>query len=222
MFKALLAALTILFAMPSYTNASNANDLQDPQETWHHYAEQLVQDLTAHFQPQDLIFLTYRAAALVETDADLTLDEKRAGVVAVLNEIVDKTDTPYLPDYIFDPVFKLFLPPLVTLLIQDNTLVSTNIPIYNTPTSKDANTFANEMISFYGPIYKPEQMPAYIEAIVAESNRYKDLNPEQKLNFAKNAYGYFVQKSDVEQVPDLLIDPILNILGNWILAELIR
>ncbi|MGE0670590.1 MAG: hypothetical protein AB7O89_06620, partial [Parachlamydiales bacterium] len=113
----------------SYTNASNANDLQDPQEAWHHYAEQLVKDLTADFQPQDLIFLTYRAAALVETDADLTLDEKRTGVVAVLNEIIDKTDTPYLPDYIFDPVFKLFLPPLATLLIQDNTLVSTNIPI---------------------------------------------------------------------------------------------
>ncbi|MGE0670591.1 MAG: hypothetical protein AB7O89_06625 [Parachlamydiales bacterium] len=78
------------------------------------------------------------------------------------------------------------------------------------------------MISFYGAIYKPEKMPAYIGAIVAESNRYKNLNAEQKLNFAKNAYGYFVQKSDVEQVPDLLVDPILNILGNWILAELIR
>lgn len=222
MFKALLLATTLLFAIPSYATTFNAVKLQDTKAKWHEYAELLVNDLKENFKPQDLIFLTYRAAALVETDADLTLDEKRAGVVKVLNEVIDNTDTPYLPDYIFDPAFKLFLPPFVMLMIQDNTIVSTGVPIYSTPTSKDANNFANEMIQFYGSIYKPEKMPAYIQAVVAESNRYKNLNAQQKLQFAQNAYGYFLEKSDVEQVPDLLVDPILDVLGDWMLAELIK
>ncbi|MBS0652136.1 MAG: hypothetical protein JSR39_01275 [Verrucomicrobia bacterium] len=222
MFKALLLSTTLLFAIPAYTHTSQAVELQDSPEKLHEYAELLVKDLKENFKPQDLIFLTYRAAVLVETDADLTLDEKRAGVVAVLNEVIDNTDTPYLPDYIFDPVFKLFLPPFVALMIQDNTIVSTGIPIYSVPASKDANAFANEMINFYGPIYKPEKMPAYIQAVVAESNRYKNLNAQQKLHFAQNAYGYFLEKSDVDQVPDFFVDPILNVLGDWMLAELIK
>lgn len=222
MFKALLWTTSLLFALPGHTSTSNAVELQNPQENWRPYAEFLVKDLSENFKPQDLIFLSHRAAALVETNAHLTLDEKRSAVVAILNEIIDKTDTPYLPDYYFDPLFKSLLPPFVMLMIQDNTLVDTHLPINTVPSPTDANTFANAMISFYGPIYKPEQMPAYIQAVVAESNRYKNLSPEQKRAFAQNVYEYFLQKSNVEQVPDILIDPILRVLGNWMLAELIQ
>ena len=77
------------------------------------------------------------------------------------------------------------------------------------------------MVKFYGNIYRPEHMPAYIQAIVAQSNRYKNLSREQKLQFAKDAYHYFLQKTDIQKIPDLLVDPILRKLGNWMLKELI-
>ena len=100
---------TLLCELPIYTQETTSSPYQKDLQQ---YADSLVKDLTDHFEPQDLIFMTYRAAAFLETDTNLTLDEKRAGVVVILNQVIDQTDTPGLPDYLFDPLFKAILPPL--------------------------------------------------------------------------------------------------------------
>ena len=44
--------------------------------------------------------------------------EKKAYMVQIIDDVIDITDTPYLPDSVFDPVFKLLVPSFVDFIVE--------------------------------------------------------------------------------------------------------
>jgi len=70
------------------------------------------------FQFTDIPTLIKRAMEIAETVGDMTSEEKKAAAVMLVEYVIDKTDTPWLPDPLTDPLMKKFVPGLIELVID--------------------------------------------------------------------------------------------------------
>lgn len=65
------------------------------------------------FQMADILGVIDDAVGAAEVLADATNEEKREFAINVANAVIDETDTPWLPDFLADPLMKMFVPRLV-------------------------------------------------------------------------------------------------------------
>jgi len=82
------------------------------------YAQELSQVFNDGFQWSDLSTIARLSIEFVSQFDGMTEKEQRDAVVHILDYIIDITDTPYLPDFITDPICKALVPPFIDLMIS--------------------------------------------------------------------------------------------------------
>lgn len=191
------------------------------QEDFQKYADQVVHSLNQPLHMGSLHRFIINAAELLDQDYQLSFDQKNAAVIQIVSIIIDETDTPYFPDFLSDPIFKALLPPLTEVLLMAESNVSSLPLIPGVPNSEDANKLADQLASSYGQSIALADIPKFIGILASQANRYQETGAEERLKFASEAYDAFLSRTDVPYLPDFLIDPIVNQLGQAILEDLI-
>jgi hypothetical protein len=79
-----------------------------------HKIKDLFQD---GFQWEDLTQMIAYLVEFVNEFPAINEPQKRAYVIQILEDVIDMTDTPYLPDNVFDPLFKYVVPSFVDYVI---------------------------------------------------------------------------------------------------------
>ena len=185
-------------------------------------AQQIIQqDFQNNFQIQDVVQVAKQAQQLLSKYPHMTLDQLRSTIVQVVSTVVDELGSKFIPEFLLDPIVKAILNPLVHALIPDPDPSQTLTPIAGQPSSDDLSQFIDQMIQSTGSTLHPVHLPANIVTIVAQCNRYTDLTDDQKCTCATTMYADFLQKTDTFLMPDFLIDPILDKLGNALIQELL-
>jgi hypothetical protein len=69
------------------------------------------------FQLQDLSVVVKEVTVFSEAFS-LTGEEKKALAMQVASQVIDETDTPWLPDALTDPLLKKLLPSLIDLVVD--------------------------------------------------------------------------------------------------------
>lgn len=82
------------------------------------YAEELKSVFDDGFQWSDLSTIARLSIEFMHQFIEMNEKERRDGVVSVIEHLIDITDTPYLPDFITDPIMKALVPPFVDLMIS--------------------------------------------------------------------------------------------------------
>lgn len=70
------------------------------------------------FQINDIIKCAEVSLRLASNLGNVTEDELVEASTALVNHVIDKSDTPWLPDNLSDPIMKLMVPGLIRSLIQ--------------------------------------------------------------------------------------------------------
>ncbi len=82
------------------------------------YEEQILQPFKDGFHWRDLASVVYYSVGFAAQFADLSLDNQCNLCYAIVDHIIEKTDTPYVLDSFSDPIFKKFYRPIVRKLLQ--------------------------------------------------------------------------------------------------------
>ncbi len=86
-------------------------------DQFNQYAINILNTFEKAFESKDLLSIIQQAEKLLDQNHPLTLEEKRAAIINIFDIIIDNTDTPYLPDFIFDPIFKALVGPIVDVVL---------------------------------------------------------------------------------------------------------
>jgi hypothetical protein len=70
------------------------------------------------FQFSDIPAVVGKAMEIAETAGSMTGPEKKELAIMLIGYVIDKTDTPWLPDPLVDPLVKKLVPSLVELVID--------------------------------------------------------------------------------------------------------
>ena len=81
-------------------------------------ADALAQPFEDGFQFSDIITVTVAGMKAVEQWQSMNAAKKKHALIEALKIVVDKTDTPWLPDSLTDPLIKMFIPTLVEALAK--------------------------------------------------------------------------------------------------------
>jgi hypothetical protein len=83
------------------------------QENLTHFVYQIKDLFKDGVQWSDLVQIIFLSVNFIDEFSGLDELEKRAAVISILDEVIDVTNTPYLPDRVFDPMFKQMVPSFV-------------------------------------------------------------------------------------------------------------
>ena len=119
------------------------------------------------------------------------------------------------------PIFKAMVPPFVMIMAQESRVDGDHSTLPGRPSALEQEAFVKGMTDIWGTTLKVEEFPLYLNAIVSEACRYRELSRDEKLAVAKELYAQFLYRTDTEKFPDFLVDPLLEQLGDWVLSELI-
>lgn len=81
-------------------------------------ADRLIEIFADGFQYSDLFQLILMALRAVDRSSEATMDEKKQTAVQIVNIVIDKTDMPWIPDSMVDPILKEIVPHAIDALIQ--------------------------------------------------------------------------------------------------------
>jgi hypothetical protein len=81
------------------------------------FAENVQAAFDNSFSWNDFASVVRLARNFARSYEGLNAEERQETAISVINQIIDSTDTPYLPDDYIDPVFKSFVEPIVKALL---------------------------------------------------------------------------------------------------------
>lgn len=82
------------------------------------HAEKILEVLKDGWQFSDLFTLIPEAMEIVEAVGDMSGPEKQEAAEAIIDYVIDETDTPWLPDALVDPILKKAVRYLIPILVK--------------------------------------------------------------------------------------------------------
>lgn len=81
-------------------------------------ADKLVEVFADGFQYSDLFQMILMALRAVDKTSGHSMEEKKQTAVSIVNLVIDKTDMPWIPDSMVDPILKEIVPSAIDALLQ--------------------------------------------------------------------------------------------------------
>lgn len=107
-FVSLIIPDSIEELFPSTTVAGRPSD-----EAIQGFLDEMVETFKDGFQCRDLATVSKLTIRFVNQYPDLLLDEKSETAKSIIDYIIENTNTPRLPDFFSDPIFKSMAHPLI-------------------------------------------------------------------------------------------------------------
>lgn len=82
------------------------------------HADKLMEAFEDGFQWSDIFDLVPSAMEIVQAVGDMTGEEKEESALAIIDYVIDNTDTPWVPDSLVDPLLKKGVRYLIPSLIK--------------------------------------------------------------------------------------------------------
>jgi hypothetical protein len=166
------------------------------------------------FDWKDLAKILNYSNELLDNFNKIPIYKKREYIITIMNLVIDITDTPYLPDIIFDPIFKIIGRQLVYLILPDS-LDNKNIDhIQNLDDYKNIllNEFKNLTLHDIGSLTN--------KAITYTSKQ--NFSKDEKIIIAKQLVTYVIDKSTISYIQNNYTNQILKEISFGFIEELIN
>lgn len=177
-------------------------------------AREIKQIFDDGFQWSDLGLMVDEAMDFVEAYDGLTLDQKRNNILAIVNHVIDITDTPYLPDRIFDPIFKDIMPAFVDMAMNTFkgklTLNLGSRTFAGVPSEELLRAFAKQIKDVYGDGFQWSDLGSTVQICVEFIAAYRDLDQEGKKKSTIDLLNYVIEMTDTPYLPDSMADPVMK------------
>ncbi|MFA6118733.1 MAG: hypothetical protein WCT85_01645 [Parachlamydiales bacterium] len=125
----------------------------------------------------------------------LSAEEKKAGAIAIVNNIIDLTDTPYLPDNIFDPVFKVVMESFIEVIMPSNQ--SSDIvtaPRSGSITDNDIVDFVKNLKDAFSDGIQAKDLATVTNLSLQFVNQFANTSANEKKQAASNIIGNIIDE----------------------------
>jgi hypothetical protein len=147
----------------------------------------------------------------------LTAEQKKAAIVGIFDNLIDITDTPYLPDKIFDPVFKRMIPNFVNLIATDVFFFID--PVEGKPSEKTMLQYAKKVKNILSDGFQWSDIPKVTYLALDFANSFVSLDKAEKAKLAKYVIDYGLDHTSILFIGDDFVDEILKSITHSVIDE---
>lgn len=158
----------------------------------------------------------------LETHTSLDLFQRKEVAKKVFNKVIDITDTVGAPDFLLDPLFKLFTSSLVDLMYPNDPNMRIGITINHHPTDRDVEDAITGFFSQLQDGFTIDDIPRCISYSVKFFSIYNSLSREEKASAAKKLLAKVIDVTDTPYLPDFIFDDLFKKIGNQVIDYLLE
>jgi translation initiation factor 1 (eIF-1/SUI1) len=174
------------------------------------------------FQISDVGSIVKLSLEYISSFYSISLQEKKEAIIQIINYIIDITDTPYLPDCIFDPIFKTLLDSLIEAIIPSSSSDPSKITIQGIFSNKVIDDYTKELKATFADGFQLKDIGTTINLSVKFVNQFTQTTLKEKKDAAKNIINKVIDDVDIPYIPDKYFDGILKDLTSGIVDSLIN
>ena len=151
----------------------------------------------------------------LKTFQHVSLAEKKTMLVTILYDVIDQTDTPFLPDSYTDPLFKAMIPPLIEIVLNAQAGLFASLPTLNDEKA-DHQTFekyAKELQASFADGFQWSDIAVIVRSSVEFVGGFHNLTTEEKQQSAVDIVNFVIDMTDTPFLPDMFIDPVFKAIA---------
>ncbi len=178
-------------------------------------AKKIVATQGDGFQWSDIPAIMKIAFHFVDSYPARTLSQKQADIITIINYVIDYTDTPGLPDFITDPIFKALIPPFVPLVFPEALIGSIPVKVPDEMVQmKDEKGMAKLIATqTKGKMEYKDLMPS-VRLSAQMAQMLPGLTSKEQTKAAKRIIDLVIDETDTPWLPDFWSDPIFKTFGH--------
>lgn len=184
-----------------------APDATDPLYT---QAKTVVDAMGATFNWHDLTNVIKESFYFVQSHQNLSIEEQKQDVIKIIDYVIDLTDTPYLPDEWSDPVFKLFVPPIIEIISK--AFHGQLIPILSdeVPSPETFKIFIQKTKESFSDGFQWSDLGVCIENTIIFVGGFPSLGVEEKKQSVIDILDTIIDITEIPLIPNAIVDPIFK------------
>lgn len=186
---------------------SNVSHIPSHEQT-RKWAEEMLDLFEDGFQWTDIPRMMRIAQSFLAPFPSMSLEEKRGSVVQILDDVIDITDTPFLPDEYSDPIFKALTPMFVNILISDETLRI--VPVLGKPSPDNIQDAARNVLDAFKDGFQWQDFGEISQFALQFAEQYGELSANDKAGIAKQIIDFVIDQTDTPYMIDSVSDPIFK------------
>lgn len=190
---------------------------QDLMERQQLYAqgEKMLNSLSEGFSLRALIRLIKESVIFIKQTSSLSDEGQKAQIGILVDYIIDKTDTPLVPDNYTDPLLKALSRPLIDVFIK---VVERNFDILPSFTDEEFSKerlehFIETMHSTYADGFQLSDLIVYIEQTFSFVLGFSSLQTAEQKEACVHALNLFIDQVPVPMVPSVIAGAVLKSLS---------
>lgn len=167
------------------------------------------------FQWNDIASLMKFSLKYVENFFTLDGSEKKEAVLEIIDYVIDETDTPYLPDFITDPIFKALADSFVNIIMPDSIdKIAPNKKIEGEITLDDIEEFVNDIKEGFKDGFQVHDIANITIETIKFTSEFIDTTVNEKKQIAKDIVNELIESIEIPFVPENFSDSILKALAD--------
>lgn len=189
------------FAVPELQRGPTRQEIQQQ-------CQKLTDLFKDGFQWQDLAQMVRLVDEFLDAFPSLGLTGRRDALIQILDEVIDSTDTPLLPDKFTDPLFKAMVPPFVTLMLTYRDLIFP--PVSGKPSWRDVQKTVQSLRDAFVDGFQWQDLASVLQFAVRFAGQFRDLSSADKVALVNQLLDFVIDATDTPYLPDQFADPIFK------------
>lgn len=198
-------------------------DIKPTKADYQYCAKSIHEIFADGFQWYDLASIMKLSLQYLNNFFSLSIQEKRLAVQEIINYVIDETDTPYLPDVFFDPIFKILVPSFVELIIPDS--IDEIIPLEKIAGNLSIETISDFILQIENDCsgyLHWEDVAKITRRTIKFVNQYIEVTVSEKKEKAKEIIEKVLKNTNMSYLPDFFVDNILKDISHGFVDHIIN
>jgi hypothetical protein len=192
------------------------------QDQIHACAEDLLVLFKDGFQWEDIISMIHHSESDLLSRYNLAPPDLNVAIKAVFDDVIDITDTPFLPDALFDPLFKRLSHLFVDLVVPVTTPTYQFEVHQGSPDAQAIDQASSVLIQNYANGFKWNQLGEVIQYSIAAAESYPEATVQERITLAKGIIEKTIDQTDTLGMPDFFVDWIFKRIANKMVKSYFR
>jgi hypothetical protein len=176
------------------------------------FSLEMVNSFKEGFSWKDCVKIINQSLNFIKENQNLTLEQQKEKVNAIMGHIIDLTDTPYLPDSYTDPIFKAAIAPVIDFIVAMNGEGFEIIPTlhFEEANGQTFKAFVERLKQTYGDGFQWSDLTVYLKESTSFVLGFKNLSTDEMKSSLGDIINTLIDITDTPFLPDTLVDPVLK------------
>lgn len=183
-------------------------------------AQTITKDVDGELTWSAVPKIMHLSSQMVNDTAHLPKDVRNQAIVQVINQVIDLTDTPFLPDKLTDPLFKAMVPAFVDVFADDDVLSGLSFDITDEMTAnKNYEAIGKAIIKEFSDSFEWKDLLFALKVAMKFANTMENATQDTRAEMIKHVLHVIVDEVDIPKFPDAIADPIIKLFLDELVDE---